>query len=326
MNKKVSIVLPVYNAEDYLSRCLDSILNQQYDNIEIIAIDDGSKDHSWEILNRYKNKYTDKMVIVKQDNIGVSKTRNKAINMATGDYLLFIDNDDFYDNDYINRFVLEIEAGDYDVVIGGYKRPNDSGKIIESVTLEDLEFSKYKIVAAWAKIYRLSYIKNNEIYFLDSNIGEDIHFTIQAVTLTDKIKIISYTGYNWYYNEESVSNTSHKSLDNNLEFDYLLDSIYNKLHNKDIEFDELIEYYLIKLNIWYILYTAKGSNYKVIKNTLQRNFTWLKDRFPNYKHNKYIGLFKLKGDIFSQRFIVWIFISMMKCKVIGLFLRLYSYL
>ena len=75
------------------------------------------------------------------------------------------------------------------------------------------------IVAAWAKIYRLDYIKENKIEFLNSNIGEDINFTIQAVSLTDKIKIIDYVGYNWYYNDESVSNTAHKSLSNGLQFD-----------------------------------------------------------------------------------------------------------
>lgn len=324
MNKKVSIVLPIYNAEKYLKRCLDSILNQKYENIEVIAIDDGSKDCSWEILSNYKEIHKDKMRIFRQENIGVSKTRNRAISLADGEYLLFIDNDDYFDSGYIERFVSEIELGDYDVVIGGYKRPNSTGKIIENVVLENLGYSKFKIVAAWAKIYRLSYIKENDILFLDSNIGEDINFTIQAVTLSNKIKIINYQGYNWFYNEESVSNTAHKSLSNGLQFDYLLNSIYNKLENKNIDLDDYIEYYFIKLNVWFLLYATRNTPYCLVKKALENNFTWLWERFPNYNHNRYLGVFKLKGEVISQRIIVWLFIRMIDYKLIGLFLRIYS--
>ena len=89
MEKKVSIVLPVYNAQEYLKRCLDSIFEQNYNNFELIAIDDGSRDNSWEILTDYQNKFSDKMKTIKQENMGVSKTRNKGIDLATGKYLLF---------------------------------------------------------------------------------------------------------------------------------------------------------------------------------------------------------------------------------------------
>ena len=156
MEKKVSIVLPVYNAQEYLKRCLDSIFEQNYNNFELIAIDDGSRDNSWEILTDYQNKFSDKMKTIKQENMGVSKTRNKGIDLATGKYLLFVDNDDYFDSNYIGTFVSEIEKGDLDVVIGGYKRPNSNNKIVDQVILEDCEYSKFKIVAAWAKIYRKS--------------------------------------------------------------------------------------------------------------------------------------------------------------------------
>ena len=238
MEQKVSIILPVYNAEKYLQRCIDSIIGQDYNSIELIAIDDGSKDGSWDILKEYQDRYPSKVIVIKQKNMGVSKTRNKGIQLATGKYLILIDNDDYYDQGYISTFVSAIESGDLDVVIGGYKRPDKDGKIVEQVKLENFEYSKYKIVAAWAKIYRLDYIKENKIEFLNSNIGEDINFTIQAVSLTDKIKIIDYVGYNWYYNDESVSNTAHKSLSNGLQFDYLLNSIYDKLIEKNIEMED----------------------------------------------------------------------------------------
>lgn len=323
MEKKVSIILPVYNAEEYLERCLDSILEQNYDNIELIAIDDGSIDKSWNILLTYKKNYPNKLLCFRQENMGVSKTRNRGIELATGDYLLLIDNDDYFDEDYINTFVKEIEKRDYDVVIGGYKRPNGQGKIVERVDLEDYEYSKFKIVAAWAKIYKLSYIKRNNIHFLNSNIGEDIHFTIQAVCLTNKIKIIDYTGYNWFYNENSVSNTAHKSLSNGLQFDYLLNSVYDKLKEKETNFDSYIEYYFIKLNVWFMLYASRKTSYDLVKKTYKDNFLWLEKRFPQYKKNVYLKPGKLKGETLSYSFIIWLFVKMINTKTIYIFLKLY---
>ncbi len=324
MEKKVSIVLPVYNAEKYLKRCLDSILNQDYSNIELITIDDGSKDSSWSILSEYQKQYPQNIKLVKQENMGVSKTRNKGISLATGEYLTFIDNDDFLDKNYISYFVSEIDNQNLDVVIGGYKRPNSKGKIVEKVQLKDLEYSKYKIVAAWGKIYRTSYIKENKIEFLDSNIGEDINFTIQAVSLTKKIKITDYVGYNWFFNESSVSNTAHKSLKNNLQFDYLLNSIYDKLKKSNIEINDIIEFYFIKLNVWFMLYSTRHTPYKLVEQTLEENMRWLKERFPNFSNNKYLGIGKMPGETITYQFIIWFFIKMIDFRIIKLFLRIYS--
>lgn len=105
MEQKVSIILPVYNAEKYLQRCIDSIIGQDYNSIELIAIDDGSKDGSWDILKEYQDRYPSKVIVIKQKNMGVSKTRNKGIQLATGKYLILIDNDDYYDQGYISTFV-----------------------------------------------------------------------------------------------------------------------------------------------------------------------------------------------------------------------------
>ena len=278
--KKVSIILPVYNAQDYLERCLNSVLNQDYKNIELIAIDDGSSDNSWNILEKYKEIHGDRIKIIKQKNMGVSKTRNKGISIATGEYLTFIDNDDFFDPGYIKRFEHEIDNNNLDVVVGGYKRPNSKGKIIVNTQLQDCEFSKYKIVAAWAKIYRTSYIKKNNIEFLVSNIGEDINFTVQAVTLTKKIKIIDYVGYNWYYNENSVSNTAH-------------------------------------------IYATRHTPYKLVVETLENNIKWLREKYPHFNENRYLGLGKMPGETLMYQFIVWFFIKMIDFKVIKLFMAIY---
>ena len=196
MSPKVSVIVPVYNSEKYIEKCLNSIIEQTYKDFELIVINDGSKDNSLEILEKYKNDFPKVITLINQENIGVSKTRNNAIKMAKGKYVMFIDNDDFIDKDYIETFINEAEKEDYDVVLGGYRRPNEKGEIIKKLKLPQEEWAKFMIFAPWARIYKKEYLLKNDIEFLSVNIGEDVYFNIQAMMISKKIKIIDYIGYN----------------------------------------------------------------------------------------------------------------------------------
>ena len=218
MKPNVSIIIPVYNSEKYISKCLDSLINQTYKDYELLIVNDGSTDNSQNIINEYKNKYPEIIVLKEQENLGVAVTRNNAIEEAKGKYIMFIDNDDFVDKDYVETFVKEIEKNDYDVILGGYRRPNKEGKIVKELKLPQEDWAKFMIFAPWARIYKREYLIKNDIKFLHINIGEDVFFNIQAMLISDKIKIIDYIGYNWFYNEQSVSNTKQKNI-NNLQID-----------------------------------------------------------------------------------------------------------
>ena len=112
---KISIIVPVYNAEKYIGTCIDSILKQTYQNFELLLINDGSSDNSLEVLNQYSKK--DKRIrVIDQKNIGVAKTRNKGIQLARGEYIAFIDNDDYIDEDYLEQFMNV--CNNQDIVIG----------------------------------------------------------------------------------------------------------------------------------------------------------------------------------------------------------------
>ena len=116
MNPLVSIIVPVYNVEKYINRCLDSIINQTYKNLELILIDDGSTDNSGKICDEYSK--VDRRIIVKHNtNKGVSYTRNCGINLASGEYLLFIDSDDYVDLNYVENLLKPIILEDYDLVV-----------------------------------------------------------------------------------------------------------------------------------------------------------------------------------------------------------------
>ena len=298
---KISIIIPVYNGKKYLSRCLESILNQTYKDFEIIAINDGSTDESEQILKEYASKYPQIIKHKEQTNSGIAVTRNNGLKMAEGEYVTFIDDDDFLDADYLETYMGYAQEYNLDVVVGGFKRPNSTGKIMKKVELpiksNKAEWAKFRYLTPWAKIYKTSYIKENKIEFLDNNVGEDTYFELQALQLTDKIKVIDYTGYNWFYNEKSISNTIHKDI-RQVDFYRLLNECYNVLKQRNIlekNYSYMEAYFFIFSN-WFLMYSTKRMPYKYICEEYNKLNLWLQEHFPDFKKNKYIGIGKLKGE------------------------------
>ena len=131
MNAKVSVIIPVYNAEKYIERCIDSVVNQTYKNIEILLIDDGSSDNSPAICDNWA-KNDSRIIVFHQQNSGVSAARNKGIELSIGDYISFVDSDDFIAENTIEKAVTAVDKNDADIVCFGVYRVNESEKIIES--------------------------------------------------------------------------------------------------------------------------------------------------------------------------------------------------
>ena len=325
MNKKVSVIIPVYNSEKYIAKCLESVINQTYKNLEIIVVNDGSKDNSQKILNEYKEKYPEIINVIEQENKGVSRTRNNSIKLAKGKYIMFIDNDDFIDEDYVETFVSEIEKDDYDAVYGGYRRPNENDKIIKELKLKDTEWSKYMIMAPWAKIYKKNFLIDNKIEFFVGNLGEDIYFNLKANLISKKIKVIDYVGYNWFFNTQSVSNTTQKNI-TQLQVYELLNSCYDMLKEEKLleQNYEIIKTHFTRYIVWLISYSTKKMDYKTISKEYDKLFNWLEERFPDYKKNKMINYMKPEGEIFSIRFLVTTFLIIHKIHLGKILVYLYS--
>lgn len=311
---KVSIIVPIYNAEKTIKRCIDSILRQTYKNFELLLINDGSKDQSLNIVNEYKDK---RIVVIDKKNEGVAKTRNLGIRKATGDYIMFIDNDDYIDSDYVDTYVNEIVNSDSDLVIGGYRRINNKKKILFYKIPEDYPWTKYIIMAPWAKIFSRKFIILNDIEFFDYCIGEDVYFLLSLLSFKPKISIISYIGYNWYYNDESVSNTVQKGIRKDVDILYLL----NRINDFYMEKDEYINYYFYKYYVWYLLFSGRTSSKEIFLREQFRIKSWLKDK--NIKNTISPLSTKLKGESFSHRVSVFIFLWLDKLHLMKLFATIY---
>lgn len=304
MNPKVSIIIPVYNAEKYLNRCFESILNNKYDNLEIIPVNDGSKDDSQIIIDQYKEKYPDIFFPIIQENQGIGMARNNAMEKVTGEYIMFIDNDDFIDDDYIITHINQIKENDYDMVLSGYRRVTDTKTQFSVVLKGEYPWTRYISIAPWGRLYKTSYLKENDIKFLKTPIGEDIFFNLQTNTLTDNIKILDYIGYNWYQNSISVTNTITQKI-KGINIIDLLDTHYGILNNKNSineKNKDIITIYFILVIIQFLQWLSKKAKYKEISKYYNELFNWLENNMSNYKKVKYWKL--TKGDRLKIRLII----------------------
>lgn len=226
---------------------------------------------------------------------------------------MFIDSDDFIKEDYIENYVKTLKEADYDLVAGGYHKWID-GKITYTIALQDEPWAKFMIMGPYTKLYKKSFLQENNIKFVKVNIGEDIYFNLQVNALAEKVKIIDYVGYYWYTNNESISNTMHKDI-KNLEIDKMLNGSYDSLIEKNAinpNNKELIELYYYNFIIWVLQWTTKNTKFKDMSKEYDRLFKWLKERFPKYKKNKLIGINKPKGERTSVRIMLFLFMIMHK--------------
>lgn len=304
---KLTIVVPVYNGAEHITECLQSICEQTESSLELLILDDGSKDNSAEVIRHFIEENETKLQVSfrQQENQGVAITRNTGIQLAQGEYITFIDQDDRIAPDYCANYLQE--AADSDIVIGGYERVTYSGKILKKVSLGKNVWEKFIVVAPWAHLYRTDFLKDNNINFLSTGIGEDVYFNMLAYAATDKIKTIGDTGYQWMFNENSVSNSKQNSINEKVDPVYLLDCIVKDADDKSFLQDEMTEYYFVRYICWYMLFSVRGSRRSDVSKMYDRLKKWLRQNYPAYKKNRYLLWHSPKGEILSTGMIVHVF-------------------
>lgn len=207
---KISVIIPVHDAGNYLEACLKSVLKQTLKGIQVICVDDGSTDNSFEILNNYK----DDIIILQTDNKGASSARNKAFEIADGVYTAFLDADDSIPKDYLELLYREAKDKKADIVITGfnYIRGEASVKFNNPLLVGTYtEFSdKLKSLyngALWNKLFRTSLLKKNKLTFEEGRMWEDNLFVIQALYYSKILSVIYKPRYNYEIHENSVTNS-----------------------------------------------------------------------------------------------------------------------
>lgn len=317
MKEKVSIVIPAYNSEKYIKDCILSLQNQTYKNIEIIVVNDGSKDSTLEILNSLAAEYKN-LIVLSQDNHGIAYTRNRGIEFASGEYLMFMDNDDSMKEDCVETLLKTIIETNADMVVGGYRRITPDGKVLEQMVLTNDEWAKFRMVSPWGRIMKTSFVKEHNLKFGDFKMGEDSYFNVTAYGESDKIVTTDYVGYNWIYREESVSNTTQKKAVNSPI--HFLEALMERNKTQKYMNPKMFEFFVIKYVIWNLTFICKQSTKKEISQAYSDYFKWLENAIPDFRKNPYIGLGKPKGETALIRLIVTLFCKMPKSVVICIML------
>ena len=292
---KLSIIVPVYGVEKYIDKCLNSLVKQSLKEIEIIVVNDGTKDNSQKIIDKYVKKYPDKIKSYIKENGGQGSARNYGLKKATGEYIGYVDSDDFVEKDMYKKLYNKAKENNYDIVVcGNYNVSEDyQNKNIDAfinnynADLENIFFGK---MAVWNKIYKRDILIKNKLEFKEKVWYEDLAFTLKAIMNSNTFAFIDEPLYDYLIREGSTMNNS--NVQRNLEIlDAFNDILSYIQHNKKEEYFSKIEFLAIDhIYISAIVRVLKAeADDKVKRETINKLIDYMNKKFPNYKNNKYIN-------------------------------------
>ena len=216
MQGKISIIVPVYKVEKELDRCVQSLLKQTYKNLEIILVDDGSPDRCPILCDQYAME-DERIRVIHKKNGGLSDARNAGLNLATGEYVLYVDSDDYIELDSCERLISATSDGQVDIVVGNaiMEKPDGNEKMIHSATPAGFIYSAKDFVEkavcesqwyapAWLNMYRRKFLLDNELYFKKGIYFEDVQMLPRVFLPAKKITCIDGTFYHYIIRENSI--------------------------------------------------------------------------------------------------------------------------
>lgn len=226
---ELSIIVPIYNVEDYLEECLKSLYNIKNIKLEIILVNDGSKDNSFKIMEKFKEIYPEKTVLINKENGGLSSARNAGMKAAVGEYISFIDSDDFIDVDEFEKFFKEGQKDKLDVMVGNmrYYTPEKTGdSLFRSDVVKnsgiangiDFFWNLFQKTKCFREevvddIYKREFLVKNNIWFNENIVHEDSEFTPLVYLKAEKVKYIDRAFYFYRQRTGSIMNkVSEKSI------------------------------------------------------------------------------------------------------------------
>lgn len=316
---KLSVIIPAYNTEEYISRCLDSLVNQTLRDMEIIVVNDGSTDNTLPILIKYQNNHNN-IVVIDQENSGASVARNVGFNASKGKYIAFVDSDDFVDNDMYEVLYQKIETTNSDIVVCNFKeyisetdfRIFDVSKNRgDNLTVKEHPELIYLINASpWNKIYRRDLFEKNSISFPVGFRHQDLGTIPRLIMASENISFVDNAVYNYNYRRpNNVSQTYDKKLYHSMEMikvnlDYARE---NRI------FDEYYDA-LRDLTVLHIFYSFRKLGFFIsfdfASKYIDDAFIFLKANFPDFRKtkcqdmtilHKFIYLYKFNLKIYIRR-------------------------
>ena len=284
---KVSIIVRFYNVENYIEKCLETLVNQTLKDIEIILVNDGSKDRSIDIVNKFLKQYPEKIVYLEKENGGLSDARNFGIPHAKGEYIAFLDSDDYVEKDmYENMYELAKKEDSDMVECDFYWEYPDKLKKDEGIIYHGKKEMIEKVrVVAWNKLIKKEILEKSDVKFPKGLRYEDVEFTYKLVPYIEKVSFLKKPCVHYVQREGSISN---KQNERNKEIFDVLDNVINYYKEKKI-----YDTYKDELEYVYVRYAFCSSLLRIVKikdEDIQQkllDLTWdnVNNKFPNWKNN-----------------------------------------
>lgn len=318
--KQVSIIVPVYNMEHYLEKCMDSLVNQTLKDIEIIVVNDGSVDNSLKILNKYKKQYPEVVKIINQENSGISVARNNGLKLATGKYVGFVDSDDFVDLNMFKYLYDECERTKADIVVCNYKKYySDTQKyedidVVKNIHCSNL-FEEPSLInsiyyAPWNKLYKRSLF--DDILFPVNKKYEDINAILKVFLKAKKIGKLDEYLYLYRINASGETLTINKKISDIVD---ILEDLVNWC--KKLSKYNLLESELEKLCVnslfYYLILSYQINDLNYINNFRKKIIDFLNSTFKNWKkcfmHKSILEITRIQKVILMNDLLFKIFIN-----------------
>ena len=299
---EVSVIVPVYNVEKYIEQCLNSLVNQSLENIEIIVVNDGTKDNSEEIIKKFIEKYPQKIVYLKKENGGLSDARNYGIPYAKGEYIAFLDSDDYVEKDIYKEMYELAKKENSDMVECDFlwEYPDKTREDIGQVYNGKKEMLEKVRVVAWNKLIRRSILEKTQIQFPKGLRYEDVEFTYKLIPYLNKVSFLKKPYIHYIQRENSISNVQNERTKEIFE---VLDNVINyyKENNFYDEYKDELEYvYARYLLCSSLLRMVKIQDKETRKKMLKITWEKLNTKFPNWKNNKKLKRNKTLKDRYMK--------------------------
>lgn len=299
---KVSVIVPVYNVAPYLEKCLHSLVNQTLKEIEIIVVDDGSTDDSPAIIEKFAAEHTDKIKAYRKENGGLSDARNYGLNLVTGEYIGFIDSDDFVDLDMYEVMYQKAKEADYQIVECNlhhtYADWEDTEIGKEIIDNKELLMDGRSVV--WNKIYRADWLKATEVQFHKGIIYEDVEFFSKIVPYIESYVYVEPAFVHYVQRGSSINN---KSSMKTLHILSVLDEILSFYKERGFyeEYKDALEYLFARITLCSSFSRmCRIPDRKLRKQALDSNYQMLVEHFPTWKKNAYIKRNNSKNGFFMK--------------------------
>ena len=300
---KFSLVVPVYNVEKYLAKCLDSVVYPGLSEYEIIIVNDGSTDSSPELCREYAEKFPELIKVITTENGGLGAARDVGIDAARGKYIAFLDSDDYLSPNAVPE-MLETLDQDFDILFFDSRSVNEAGRLLKYIqgcsregefTLESFPELLFEMPSAWNKIYRRSLFTENRIYYPGRVWYEDMYVTFRLYTHSKKLLSVHRPWHN--YLQRSGSITNNKNTERNLEIIPAVNAMLDAFRAAGLydRYSSPLEFAAFHHEVITSIVRVNLADRK--SNVQKKLFEDYKQKFPDYLQNPYIkkmsGKYKL---------------------------------